>query len=83
MTKYQIYFNICKHGLQIHRLLTFIAHVGVVVIYRAENDGAIVQLSYSGGMVECCVLVLHAFSGLGQLCSRPNGSYLHHQLEAE
>lgn len=48
--------------------LTFIVNVHVISLSRAENDGAIIQPSYSGSMAECCVLVCNAYSGLGWLC---------------
>lgn len=48
--------------------LTFSRNVLVIFLSRAENDDAILQPSHSVGMAECCVLVLHAHSGLGWLC---------------
>lgn len=47
--------------------LTLVMNVHVIPLSRAENDGAVIQPSYSGGLAERCVLVLHAHSGLGGL----------------
>ncbi len=58
-------------------------NVHVISLSRAENDHAILQPSYSGSVAECCVLVVHAHSGLGWLCPWPHWSHMHHQLEKE
>lgn len=53
------------------------------LVSRSETDVSVVQPSDSGSLAQCCVLVLHAHRGLGRLCARPDGSYMHHQLEAK